>query len=73
MENELITDLLGQIVLGLLLVVPLWKIHGKAGKNPALALFVFIPYLGLLIVSLVLAFSRWPATEYQNNAAQQEG
>ena len=63
MENELITDLIGQFVLGLLLVFPLWRIHDKAGKTPALALFVFLPYLGLLIVSLVLAFSRWPATE----------
>jgi len=63
MENELITELTSQIVLGLLLIFPLWKIHGKAGKNPALSLFVFLPYLGLLIVSLILAFSRWPATE----------
>ena len=63
MENELVIELISQIVIVLLLVVPLWKIHAKAGKNPALSLFVFIPYLGLLIVSLVLAFSRWPATE----------
>jgi len=70
MENEIITDLIGQIVIGILLVVPLWKIHGKAGKNPALSLFVFLPYLGLLIVSLVLAFSRWPATETAADSGQ---
>ena len=70
MENELLTDLMGQIVLGLLLVFPLWKIHGKAGKNPALSLLVLLPYLGLLIVSLVLAFSRWPATESVTDLGQ---
>jgi hypothetical protein len=59
----LISQILSQIIFAILVVFPLWKIHEKAGKNPALSLFVFIPYLGLFIVALILAFSNWPATE----------
>jgi len=62
MEN-LAIELMGHIILALLLIVPLWMIYKKAGKNPAFSLFLFIPYLGLLIVAIILAFSRWPATE----------
>ncbi len=61
-------DIIGQIILGLVLIFPLWKIHSKAGKNPVLSLFVFLPYLGLLIVSLNLAFSSWPAIESAINS-----
>ncbi len=67
MENNLIAHIIGQIVLGLILIFPLWKIHSKAGKDPVLSLFIFLPYLGILIVSLILAFSRWPATEPVTN------
>ena len=63
MEDKLIGDPVGQVVLGVLLIVPLWKMHRKAGINPAPSLFVFLPYVGLFIVGLVLAFSRWPATD----------
>jgi len=51
------------LIVPLLLVVPLWVIYKKAGKNPAFSLFLFIPFLGFLIVGIILAFSRWPATE----------
>ncbi len=67
MEIKLITDIIGQFVLGLVLIFPLWKIYSKAGKSPVLSLFIFLPYLGLLIVSLILAFSHWPATESATN------
>lgn len=59
MEKGIVSYLIG----ALLLVVPVWRIHGKAGLNPALSLFLFVPYIGFLIVTLVLAFARWPATE----------
>lgn len=45
----------------LLLIMPLWKICGRAGFNPALSLIAIIPFLGLLIVAGILAFSEWPA------------
>lgn len=63
MENDIGAGLLQGIIASLLLIIPIWKIHAKAGLNPTLSLLVFIPYFGLLIVALVLAFSRWPSTE----------
>ena len=45
-----------------LIIYPLWRIFRRAGLNAALSLMVFIPYVGLLIVILILAFSRWPTT-----------
>ena len=49
------------LVLSLLVVVPLWRIYGRAGLNPALSLLVLIPWVGGLAVLAVLAFSSWPA------------
>ena len=46
-----------------LLLLPLWRIHKRAGLPPALSLLVLIPYAGVLIASLVLAIARWPAIE----------
>jgi hypothetical protein len=49
--------------IGLLLIVPMWKICSKAGLWPALSLLiVLVPGgLGLLIVGWVLAFRQWPS------------
>jgi hypothetical protein len=60
---ELLIELIVQTFVSLLLVFPLWRIFNRAGKNPALSLFILIPYIGFLIVPLILAFTRWPATE----------
>jgi len=65
MGHELATSFVDSIVMGILLVIPLWKIFEKAGKRPAMAFLVFFPFIGLMIVALILAFSRWPATEQQ--------
>ena len=58
MEDEIVG-----LVLAVLLIVPTWKIFAKAGFNPAWSLFLFLPWLGMLIVVLFLAFRRWPAVE----------
>ncbi len=73
MENTVLLDILAGFVFGLPLIVPLWKIHAKAGMRPALSLLVFLPYLGLLITTMVLAFSRWPATAWANTGECSEG
>jgi hypothetical protein len=44
-------------------IVPLWRICGRAGFNPALSLLAFIPLLGFLVVAAVLGFSAWPAQQ----------
>lgn len=56
-------DLGAAVFAALLLIVPVWRIFRRAGLHPALSLLLFIPGLGLFIVALVLAFSRWPAIE----------
>jgi len=49
----------------LLLIVPTWRICTRAGFSGALALLhlVPIPFVGLLVVMAILAFSDWPAGE----------
>jgi hypothetical protein len=54
--------LIFQIVLYAILIVPVWKICGRAGFHPALSLVAIIPVLGLLLVAAILAFSEWPAS-----------
>jgi hypothetical protein len=44
----------------LLLVIPFWKIFGKAGFNPALSLLTVIPIANIVVIYYV-AFSRWPS------------
>ena len=53
----------GGVVAAVLLLVPLWKIFGKAGFAPAWALLIFLPGIGGLAILLLLAFRRWPETE----------
>lgn len=54
---------IGGLVVLILVVVPLWRICGRAGFNPALSLLAIIPVLGFLIVAAILAFAEWPASQ----------
>lgn len=49
------------ILVGVLLVVPLWRIFGRAGFHPAWSLLALLPYAGMLACLIILAFARWPA------------
>jgi|GEM_PF-2888659 len=51
------------VVIGILFVLPLWRIYDRAGLNPAYALFSLIPFAGLPIAMGFLAFKQWPAGE----------
>lgn len=51
--------MLESIVLAALLLFPFWKIYSRAGLNPYLSLTLLIPGFGLLIVSIILAVSKW--------------
>ena len=53
--------LLYHLVVALLVIVPCWKIFQRAGLNPALSLFIFVPVLGWWIAGAILAYSKWPA------------
>ncbi len=43
-----------------LILPPFWKMFGKAGFSPWLALLVLIPVVNLVVL-YTFAFSRWPA------------
>lgn len=55
------TDLLAYLVVASLIVVPFFRILGRAGFSPWLALLTVIPWLGLVIVASILSFAQWPA------------
>lgn len=45
--------------LGFLAILPLWVICGRAGLPKPLALLAIIPWIGVALVVLILAVSRW--------------
>ena len=51
------------LLVGLVLIVPTWRICTRAGFSGALSLFHFVPLIGSLIIMAVLAFSTWPNGE----------
>ncbi len=53
------------LLLSLLMIIPTWRICGRAGFSGALSLFLLVPLIGGFIVMAVLAFSSWPAGEAQ--------
>ena len=67
--ESLAVDLAAGLFFSLILIVPLWKIFRKTGKAPALAFFAFVPVIGFLVVTLILAFSRWPSVNQLDKGA----
>ncbi|MSP51777.1 MAG: hypothetical protein EXQ91_05215 [Alphaproteobacteria bacterium] len=49
-----------QIVAALVLVYPAWRTLRRAGLPGALAILVFVPWIGLAIVFAIIAFVGWP-------------
>jgi asparagine N-glycosylation enzyme membrane subunit Stt3 len=47
------------IVVGVLFVVPFWRIIKRTGFKPAWALLALVPG-GILVLLWVLAFAKWP-------------
>jgi hypothetical protein len=50
---------LSMVIMGLIIVVPFWKIFGKAGFAPALSILMLIPFINLVMI-FYLAFAEWP-------------
>ena len=48
------------LVIGAVILYPMWRIFRRSGMYPALALVVFVPMVGPLIAAVILAFARWP-------------
>ena len=53
-------DLIWGLIVAILVIVPLWRICGRAGFSPGLSLLVLIPWLGFLVIALVFAYADWP-------------
>jgi hypothetical protein len=51
------------LIAALIVIYPCWKIFRRAGMNPALSLFIFLPGLGWWVAGAILAFSKWPAID----------
>lgn len=61
--TEEIAEIIGwAVIVAALLLVPVWRIHKRAGLFPAMSLLILVPFVGVVASSLILAFSRWPAT-----------
>ena len=54
---------IGHLLFALLLIVPTWRIFVRAGFSGALSLLHLVPFVGLLVIMAILAFSDWPAGE----------
>ena len=54
---------LGHLLVALLLIIPTWRIFVRAGFSGALSLLHLVPFVGLLVIMAILAFSDWPAGE----------
>jgi len=50
---------IGSFAFALVVMIPLWRICQRAGLPAALALIALVPYVGIIVVVAVLAFSRW--------------
>ena len=53
----------GHLLVALLLIIPTWRIFVRAGFSGALSLLHLVPFVGLLVIMAILAFSDWPAGE----------
>jgi hypothetical protein len=50
---------IGSFAFALVVMIPLWRLCQRAGQPPALALIALVPYVGIVIVAAILAFTRW--------------
>ena len=55
-------DVITSFAFAVIVIIPLWRIFERAGLVPAIALIALVPYLGIVLAALILAFSRWSGT-----------
>ena len=62
--EELIVICFIGVFVFLLIVLPYWKIFGKAGYHPGLSILMVIPIVNVAML-FFLAFSKWPSLKQQ--------
>ena len=60
---------LGPLVIGILIIVPFWKLFSKAGYCGWLVLLMLVPVINILVLYL-LAFADWPALRHRRGGEQ---
>lgn len=48
------------VLVGPIVLVPMWKIFARTGLPAPLSLLVLVPIAGPLFTGCILAFARWP-------------
>ncbi len=56
------------LIAAVLIIVPLWRICGRAGFSPLLSLLIIIPLVGFAIVAAILGFAKWPSLNNRGSA-----
>ena len=56
---ELLIILIVFVLIVFLIILPFWKIFGKAGFSPALSLLMLLPFVNVIMIYF-LAFAEWP-------------
>lgn len=69
MFNLGVSELLLIFVYGLLIILPLWKIVGKAGFHPDLSFLICVPVVNVVMI-YVFAFVDWPSLKRERDQAQ---
>jgi hypothetical protein len=59
-EGIAMAGFLMTLIIGLLMVLPFWKIFGRVGFPPWLSILMIVPVVNLITIYFV-AFSEWPA------------
>ncbi len=57
---EILLILFIAVIFASILLIPYWRIFGKAGFSPALSLLMIIPLVNLIML-YYLAFAEWPS------------
>jgi TRAP-type C4-dicarboxylate transport system permease small subunit len=59
------------IIVGLIIVLPFWKIFSKAGFSGVLSILMIIPIVNLFMI-FYLAFAEWPALKNRPGGTPQQ-
>ena len=56
----LLIDVGSELIIGLVLLFPVWKIFQRAGFSGGWALLMLVPFFGMFLAMLILAIRVWP-------------
>jgi hypothetical protein len=65
---EVSANIVISAVVVILWIIPGWRILGRVGLPPALALIAVVPLFGALVVMAILAYGRWSRFDMRTGA-----